>query len=133
VLKRKFLEWQGKVHPDRLISGSTQQEDWAKTWSAIVNESYQTLNDDRLRGEYLLAKRGVEIEEQDKMEDPEMLMEILEVRESLEEAQTEEEISVIRDQNKGMCTQIRCLVSVSDHVASSSQGNVDCARSQPGG
>lgn len=35
------------------------------------------------------------------MEDPELLMEILEVRESLEEAQTEEEVSVIREQNKG--------------------------------
>lgn len=92
------------MHPDRLPSGSGKQEDWAKTWSAIVNEAYKTLNNDRLRGEYLLAKRGVEIEEQDKMEDPELLMEILEVRESLEEAQTEEEVAAIRDQNTGMYT-----------------------------
>lgn len=89
------------MHPDRLPSGSGKQEDWAKTWSALVNEGYKTLNNDRLRGEYLLSQRGVEIEEQDKMEDPELLMEILEVRESLAEAQTEEQISSIREQNKG--------------------------------
>lgn len=70
-------------------------------WSAIVNEGYKTLNNDRTRGEYLLSLRGVQIEEQDKMEDPELLMEILEVRESLEEAQTQEEVDAIRDSNKG--------------------------------
>lgn len=71
-------------------------------WSAIVNEGYKTLNNDRTRGEYLLSLRGVQIEEQDKMEDPELLMEILEVRESFEEAQTQEEVDAIRDSNKAM-------------------------------
>lgn len=35
------------------------------------------------------------------MEDPEMLMEVLEVREALEEAETDEEMTAIRDQNMG--------------------------------
>lgn len=102
ALKRSFLQWQGKVHPDRLppSSDASKQEDWAKTWSAIVNEGYKTLSNESRRGEYMLLQRGVEIEEQDKMEDPELLMEILEVREALEEASTEEEVIAIRDQNK---------------------------------
>ena len=77
-------------------------------WSAIVNEGYKTLNNDRTRGEYLLSLRGVQIEEQDKMEDPELLMEILEVRESLEEAQTQEEVDAIRDSNKGDLLRLPC-------------------------
>lgn len=70
-------------------------------WSALVNEGYKTLSEDRLRGEYMLAKHGVAIQEEDKMDDPELLMEILEVREALEDAQTAEEVDEIRSNNKG--------------------------------
>lgn len=96
------------MHPDRLSSLSSdgsvpveQQENYAKAWSALVNEAYKTLTNDVSRGEYLLSLRGVRIEEQDKMEDPALLMEILEVREGLEEAISEEEVQQIRQQNKG--------------------------------
>ena len=65
-----------------------------------MNEAYKTLNSDSLRGEYLLGKRGIQIEEKDKMEDPGLLMEILEVREALADAQTEEQVADIREQNK---------------------------------
>lgn len=79
-----------------------QQESFAKAWSAVVNEAYKTLTSDVKRGEYLLELRGVRIEEQDKMEDPELLMEILEIREALADAQTEEEVQQIRSDNAGM-------------------------------
>lgn len=107
-LKRKFLQWQGLVHPDRLppakdSQARRQQEDWANMWSSIVNEGYKTLGDDRLRGEYILEKKGVAIAEEDKMDDPELLMEIMEVREALEDAQTQEEVDEIRQSNAGMC------------------------------
>ncbi|KAK9898386.1 hypothetical protein P389DRAFT_193424 [Cystobasidium minutum MCA 4210] len=103
-LKRKFLQWQGLVHPDRLppakdSQARRQQEDWANMWSSIVNEGYKTLGDDRLRGEYILEKKGVAISEEDKMDDPELLMEIMEVREALEDAQTQEEVDEIRENN----------------------------------
>ncbi|CAD6575114.1 MAG: hypothetical protein CYPHOPRED_005576 [Cyphobasidiales sp. Tagirdzhanova-0007] len=102
LLKKRFLEWQGRVHPDRLPSSSDREKQlqYAGTWSALVNEAYKTLNSDSLRGEYLLGKRGIQIEEKDKMEDPGLLMEILEVREALADAQTEEQVADIREQNK---------------------------------
>jgi Fe-S protein assembly co-chaperone HscB len=107
-LRFKFLQWQGLVHPDRLpqvkdSKARRQQEDWANMWSSMVNEGYKTLSDDRLRGEYMLGKKGVAIEEEDKMEDPELLMEIMEVRESLEDANTQEEVDTIREENRGEC------------------------------
>lgn len=105
-LKRKFLQWQGLVHPDRLPPAKSsqarrQQEDWANMWSSIVNEGYKTLLDDRLRGEYILEKKGVAIQEEDKMEDVDLLMEIMEVREALEEAHTQEDVDTFREENAG--------------------------------
>jgi len=126
-LKRSFLQWQGKVHPDRLqtSSDSAKQEDWAKTWSALVNEGYKTLSNESRRGEYMLLQRGVQIEEQDKMEDPELLMEILEVREALEEASTEEEVGAIRDQNKHQTEEtLRSLQACLE------EGDIDIQRSK---
>lgn len=110
LLKRKFLQWQGLVHPDRLpqardSQARRQQEDWANMWSSIVNEGYKTLGDDRLRGEYILEQKGVAISEEDKMDDAELLMEIMEVRESLEDAQTQEEVDEIRENNAGKSRQ----------------------------
>lgn len=113
-LRRSFLKWQGIVHPDRLsqsTSNSTQrqqQEDWANMWSSIVNEGYKTLSDERLRGEYILGKQGVAVREEDKMDDPELLMEIMEVREALEDAQTQEQVDEIRDNNSGRWPALSC-------------------------
>ena len=116
LLKRRFLEWQGKVHPDRVHASTDneRQKQYAASWSALVNEAYKTLNTDILRAEYLLRNRGVQIEEQDKMEDPEMLMEILEVREALADANTEHEVKTIRDSNKRECflKQEPCVVQL---------------------
>lgn len=68
-------------------------------WSSIVNEGYKTLGDDRLRAEYILEQKGVAISEEDKMDDPELLMEIMEIREALADAQTQEEVNDIRESN----------------------------------
>ena len=124
------------MHPDRLSSLSSdglvpveQQENYAKAWSALVNEAYKTLTNDVSRGEYLLSLRGVRIEEQDKMEDPALLMEILEVREALEEAISEEEVQQIRQQNRGKyCrgSENYVLTSSADATADVLQTLEDC-------
>lgn len=47
--------------------------------------------------------------ETDNMSDPEMLMAILEAREVLEEAQSEEEVETLREENAGMSGQVAVL------------------------
>ena len=42
------------------------------------------------------------IDETDSVTEPELLMEVMEIREALEEAQTEERVDQIRQDNKGM-------------------------------
>ncbi|KPV75427.1 uncharacterized protein RHOBADRAFT_43932 [Rhodotorula graminis WP1] len=99
TLKRSFLQLQQKVHPD-MFSGKGDVEDWAKAWSGKVNDAYKVLLNDRERGEYLLSLHDVTIGEADPVTDPELLMAIMEVREALEEATSEDEVAQIRQRNK---------------------------------
>ncbi|SGY48794.1 BQ5605_C001g00694 [Microbotryum silenes-dioicae] len=94
-LKRTFLTYQQKVHPD-LFAGQGDKETWAKVWSGRVNDEYKTLVDKRRRAEYL----AIEIGEAEAVTDPELLMDIMDTREALEDAQTEEEVAQIRSDNQ---------------------------------
>ncbi|GAA5858157.1 hypothetical protein JCM9279_003773 [Rhodotorula babjevae] len=98
-LKRSFLQLQQKVHPD-MFSGKGEVEDWAKAWSGKVNDAYKVILNERERGEYLLSLHDVTIGEADPVTDPELLMAIMEVREALEEATSEDEVAQIRQRNK---------------------------------
>ncbi|KAM0787806.1 hypothetical protein ACM66B_003860 [Microbotryomycetes sp. NB124-2] len=99
ALKRTFLQYQQKVHPD-LFSGQGDKEQWARVWSARVNDAYKVLAEGRARGEYLLSLSGVDIGEAEGVTDPELLMEVMETREALEDADTEEDVTRIRESNK---------------------------------
>ncbi|KAK4046215.1 molecular chaperone [Microbotryomycetes sp. JL201] len=99
LLKRRFLQFQQKVHPD-LFSGQGDKEQWARVWSAKVNDAYKVLAEGRSRGEYLLTLSGVDIAEADGVTDPELLMEIMETREALEDAETEQDVASIRETNQ---------------------------------
>ena len=51
-LKKAFLDWQRKVHPDKF--SAKEDQTWAKEWSGRVNEGFRALEGDRSRGEYLV-------------------------------------------------------------------------------
>jgi molecular chaperone HscB len=55
-----------------------------------------------LRAQYLLSLRGIDTAEDEtaKVEDPELLLEVLEARESIEEAEREEDLEGMRDSNE---------------------------------
>ena len=73
----------------------------AEGLSSLLNEAYKTLQNPLLRAQYLLSLRGIEVAEDEtaKVEDPELLMEVLEVREAIEEAQSEEELVPLQEAN----------------------------------
>lgn len=48
-----------------------------------------------------LDQYGYDIAESDSLTDPELLMEVMEAREELEEASTQEECDAVRESNKG--------------------------------
>ncbi|KAJ3148506.1 hypothetical protein HDU86_007436 [Geranomyces michiganensis] len=68
--------------------------------SSFINKGYQVLREPLSRAVYLLGMHGEVVGEEDGVADPELLMEVMEAREALEEAQGEDDIQILKAQNK---------------------------------
>jgi molecular chaperone HscB len=97
-LRREFLQLQAVAHPDRHPSSLKTR---AEATSARINEAYKTLQNPLLRAQYLLSLRGIDVAEDEtaKVEDPELLMEVLDTREEIENAKEEEELGELKQIN----------------------------------
>ncbi|KAG9228360.1 hypothetical protein BJ875DRAFT_477667 [Amylocarpus encephaloides] len=97
-LRKEFLQLQAVAHPDRHPSHLKAR---AEGMSAHINEAYKTLQNPLLRAQYLLRLRGVDVVEDEttKVEDPELLMEVLDAREEIDEAQKEEDLTTLKTTN----------------------------------
>lgn len=98
ALKREFLQLQARAHPDL---HPPENKHKAQALSARINEAYKTLQSPLLRAQYLLSLRGVEVESDEtaKVEDAELLMEVLETRERIEEAENEDDLLEMKTAN----------------------------------
>lgn len=68
-----------------------------------MNTAYQVLLNPVSRVQYILGQEGVEVlEETDKLDDKQFIMEVMEAREEIEDATDEEQMTEIRDTNKRM-------------------------------
>ncbi|KAF1932157.1 putative chaperone [Didymella exigua CBS 183.55] len=99
AMKREFLQLQAKAHPDLHPQEDKKR---AEATSARINEAYKTLQSPLHRAQYLLSQRGIETAEDEtaKVDDPELLMEVLEAREQIEEAESEEDLVGMKDENE---------------------------------
>lgn len=99
ALKKEFLQLQARAHPDLHPQADKKR---AEALSSRINEAYKTLQNPLLRAQYLLSLRGIEVAEDEtaKVEDPELLMEVLDARESIEEAESEEDLVEMRERNE---------------------------------
>ncbi|KAL8748825.1 MAG: hypothetical protein Q9184_007067 [Pyrenodesmia sp. 2 TL-2023] len=113
VLRKEFLQLQAKAHPDR-HQGADKAK--AEAASARINDAYKTLLNPLARARYLLSLRGVEMSEDESIAgsplemgnengesgalDAGLLMEVMEVREGIEEAGSREEIEEMKAENE---------------------------------
>ncbi|KAI4300601.1 hypothetical protein L6164_033958 [Bauhinia variegata] len=97
-LEGKYKEWQKKLHPDLVHSKSKMERDFAAEQSSRVIDAYRTLKKPLLRAIYLLKLEGVEVDEEQTVSDPELLAEIMEIREAVEEADGSEALKRILSQ-----------------------------------
>jgi molecular chaperone HscB len=97
-LRKEFLTLQAKAHPDRHQGADRARAEGA---SARINEAYKTLQSPLLRARYLLALRGVNLEDDEStnVDNPELLMEVLETREDIEAAESEQELLPLKERN----------------------------------
>ncbi|RDL38318.1 HSC20 (HSCB), C-terminal oligomerization [Venustampulla echinocandica] len=97
-LRREFLQLQAVAHPDRHPSHLKAR---AEGTSARINEAYKTLQNPLLRAQYLLSLKGIDVAEDEtaRVEDPELLMEVLDTREEIESAE-EGDLDELRRMNE---------------------------------
>ena len=74
--------------------------------SARVNHAYQTLLDPLSRAEYILERNHVPISEGDHAEDMMFMAEIMEARETIDEAEDSSQVHELYEENEGARTHI---------------------------
>ncbi len=90
ALDARYRELQRRVHPDRFAGAGDRERRLSVQQAARINEAYQTLKDPLHRGRYLLTLRGQSIaDEQSTHQDPEFLMQQIELREALGEVRAQ--------------------------------------------
>ncbi|KAI9766203.1 MAG: hypothetical protein M1835_007230 [Candelina submexicana] len=102
TLRSEYLRLQAVAHPDRHHTPNSTSNTTQDSISANINTAYKTLQSPLLRAQYLLLQHGIDVQEEGVMEgDKELLMEVLEAREEIEEAENEVEIEELKVVNNG--------------------------------
>nr|VDD34461.1 unnamed protein product [Brassica oleracea] len=97
-LEGKYKDWQKKLHPDLVHNKSQKERDYAADQSAKVTEAYRTLTKRLSRAMYIMKLNGKNVNEEETITDPTLLMEIMELRETISEANDSKELDQIRSQ-----------------------------------
>jgi molecular chaperone HscB len=88
-LDARRRDLQARVHPDRFAAEGAAAQRLAMQWAVRVNEAYQRLKDPLSRAAYLCQLRGVPVDAERNTAMPaNFLMQQMELREALEEAET---------------------------------------------
>jgi molecular chaperone HscB len=90
-IDERWKELQREAHPDRFAAQGHTAQRAALQWSVRINEAYQRLKDPLKRAAYLCELLGAPIEAHSNTAmPPDFLMEQMEWREALDEADSEE-------------------------------------------
>jgi len=91
TVEREYLARSRELHPDFHHLGGDLEQRASLELTAALNEGYVTLRDPFRRGEYLLTLLGGPSAREEKNLDQSFLMEMMELRERIEEARDEPE------------------------------------------
>ena len=96
VIDGRWKELQREVHPDKFAARGVAAQRVALQWSVRINEAYQRLKDPLKRAIYLCELNGAHVNAESNTAMPaSFLMQQIEWREALDEAETLENIHVI--------------------------------------
>jgi len=85
VIESAYFERSKELHPDRFATAPAAERVVALSRSRALNDAYQTVKRPVARAEYLLARAGITIGDNERL-DGAFLMRVLELREELAEA-----------------------------------------------
>jgi len=96
ALDARWRALQAEVHPDRFAAEGAAAQRVAVQWAVRVNEAYQRLKDPLRRAAYLCELGGVPVNAEDNTAmPPAFLMQQLECREALDEADTDAQVEAL--------------------------------------
>jgi molecular chaperone HscB len=95
AIESAFFDKSKELHADRFASAPAAERVAALSRSRALNDAYQKIKKPVARAEYLLARAGVTIGDNEQL-DPAFLMEILELREQLAEARVAKQTAEIQ-------------------------------------
>jgi len=101
VLQRAYIAVQQQCHPDRQVGKPESERHAAILRSMDANEAYDVLKSPLGRAQQMLALQGIWVNGEgpdQKKPDQALLMEMMELRESLSEAKDEPEIAKVRQE-----------------------------------
>jgi molecular chaperone HscB len=113
-LERQYFGFQKRLHPDRFAGKSSREKALSQLQATSLNEAYETLKDPLKRATYLLKLRGREVDLTacGTINDPVLLMEQMEKREAIAEAETIAEITTLSAEADAECIACQCHISV---------------------
>src|SRR3954447_7080031 len=96
ALDKAYFARQRQWHPDRFVGKPAEQRAKASVEAAALNDAYRTLKDPLARAIYLAELNGIELPGDGKtIDDPELLMEVMDAREELHEASSIGEVDAL--------------------------------------
>ncbi|KAL9716249.1 molecular chaperone [Leucoagaricus gongylophorus] len=99
TLKQRFRQAQAVCHPDAWTSKGSHKRDIAQMLSAQVNEAYQALLRPLARAEYILGQNDMHVSELDQITDTAFMMEIMDSREAIDDAEDSSEVINLMEEN----------------------------------
>jgi molecular chaperone HscB len=94
-LERRYRELQKRLHPDKFVHASSSERRASLSHAVSVNEAYRALRDPLKRAELLLARHAGPALGKATV-DPELLMEVMELREQLAAARKRRDLAAAR-------------------------------------
>jgi molecular chaperone HscB len=96
LLDARWKALQNQAHPDKFAAHGASAQRLAMQWSVRINEAYQRLKDPLKRAAYLCELRGAPINAEKNTAMPaDFLMQQMQLRETLEEAASTEDLDEI--------------------------------------
>ena len=129
-LERQYLGFQRRLHPDRFASKSPKERALSQSQATALNEAYETLKTPLKRAAYLLELLGrkVDLTGCGTISDPELLMEQMEKREALADADTVDAITKLSADADTEVLSAQCHISAAFTANDLEQAAYLCTR-----
>ena len=97
TLDRRYFDAQRRLHPDRFATRTARERALSQQQATSLNEAYETLKDPLRRADALIHLMGTDVlpEGCNLVNDQELLLESMELREALAEAETPDDVAAL--------------------------------------